>query len=205
MIVKSVCNKGFIWNPSNCEYECYKSCDFSEYLDYKNCKCKNKRLLNILAERSSAEEYTENIEETRLVETNSTECNSVESKCKYNFCALYSVLFSILFTINVGIGTYFFYFHWFLKKVLFVLSLVPAFKQQLNELLNWKIQTNRDQKLNLLFLQWHDQSQTFLIKLVKNQQKALQKYWYLLHWIHHNLKDWWLLKYLPCKSFAFDY
>ena len=111
MINKGVCNKGFIWNPSNCECQCYKSCDFSEYLDYKNCKCKNKRLLNILAERSSAEEYTENIEETRLVEINSTECNSVESKCKYNFCALYSVLFSILFTINVGIGTYFFYFH----------------------------------------------------------------------------------------------
>ena len=37
---KGVCDKGFIWNPSNCECECYKACDFSECLDYKNCKCK---------------------------------------------------------------------------------------------------------------------------------------------------------------------
>ena len=40
IIVKGVCNRGFIWNPSNCECECYKSCDFSKYLDYKICKCK---------------------------------------------------------------------------------------------------------------------------------------------------------------------
>ena len=33
---KGVCDKGLIWNPSNCESECYKSCDFSKYLDYKN-------------------------------------------------------------------------------------------------------------------------------------------------------------------------
>ena len=40
LIDKCVCNKGFFWNPSNYECECYKSRDFSEYLDYKNCKCK---------------------------------------------------------------------------------------------------------------------------------------------------------------------
>ena len=46
--------------------------------------------------------------------------------------------------------------------MLFVLSLVPALKQQFNELINGKSQTNRDQKSNLLFLQGHDdQSQTF--------------------------------------------
>ena len=38
LIDKGVYEKGFIWNPSNCEWECDKSCDFSEYLDYKNCK-----------------------------------------------------------------------------------------------------------------------------------------------------------------------
>ena len=42
LINKGVCDKDFIWNPSNCECECNKSCDFSEYLDYKNCKCKKK-------------------------------------------------------------------------------------------------------------------------------------------------------------------
>ena len=33
----SWCDKGFIWNPSNCECECDKSCDVGEYLDYENC------------------------------------------------------------------------------------------------------------------------------------------------------------------------
>ena len=37
-----MCNKGFILNPSNCECKCDKSCDVGEYLDYKNCKCRNK-------------------------------------------------------------------------------------------------------------------------------------------------------------------
>ena len=106
LIDKGVCYKGSIWNTSYCECECYKSCDFSESLDYKNCECK-KSLVNNLVERSSAEECTENIEETRLVEINSTECNSVEKRSKRNSCTLYIVLFSIIFTINIGIGSYF--------------------------------------------------------------------------------------------------
>ena len=40
LIDKEVCNKGFIWNPSNCECECDKSCNISQHLDYSNCKCK---------------------------------------------------------------------------------------------------------------------------------------------------------------------
>ena len=55
--------------------------------------------------------------------------------------------------------------------MLFVLSLVHALKQQFNELINGKSQTNRDQKSNLLFLQRHDQSQKFRINLAKNRQK----------------------------------
>ena len=35
-------DKGFIWNPSNCQCECDKSCDIGEYLDYKNCRCRKK-------------------------------------------------------------------------------------------------------------------------------------------------------------------
>ena len=31
-------NKGFVWNPSNCECECDKACDVGEYLDYEHCK-----------------------------------------------------------------------------------------------------------------------------------------------------------------------
>ena len=40
LIDKGICDNGFIWNPSNCECECDKNCDFSEYLDYENCKCR---------------------------------------------------------------------------------------------------------------------------------------------------------------------
>ena len=56
---KGVCDKGFIWYPSNCE--CDKSCSIGKYLDYSSCKCR-KKLLDPLAE-----ECTENIDETKLV------------------------------------------------------------------------------------------------------------------------------------------
>ena len=40
LLDKGVCDKGFILNPRNCEYECDKSCDIAEYLDYENCNLK---------------------------------------------------------------------------------------------------------------------------------------------------------------------
>ena len=36
LIDKAVYDKGYIWNPSNCECKCDKSCDVGEYLDYEN-------------------------------------------------------------------------------------------------------------------------------------------------------------------------
>ena len=92
-------NKGFTWNPSNCEFECDKSCDVGEYLDHENCKCRNKLVDKL------TEECAESIDEVRI-----DECNSVKNKCKHNSCTLYIVLFSIVFTINVGIATYFVYY-----------------------------------------------------------------------------------------------
>ena len=43
---------------------------------------------------------------------------SAENKnvCKYSSCTPYIVLFSVTFTINVEIGTYFAYSQWYLKK-----------------------------------------------------------------------------------------
>ena len=64
--------------------------------NYENCKCR-KRLVDQLIE-----ECNENIEETSLIKINST-------KCKSNSYILYIVLFSILFTINIGIATYLLY------------------------------------------------------------------------------------------------
>ena len=57
-------------------------------------------------------------EEVKLTKTTSIELHSAknENKHKCSSCTLCIVLFPILFAINVGIGTYFLYFHWYLKK-----------------------------------------------------------------------------------------
>ena len=107
LIEKGVCDKGFVWNPSNCECECDKSCDVGEYLDYENWKCR-KKLVDKLVD-----ECTENVEEVELAKITSTE-NEYRHKC--SSYTLYIALFSIIFTINVEIGTYFVYFHRYLKK-----------------------------------------------------------------------------------------
>ena len=89
---------GFIWNPSNCECECDK-CDIGEYLDNSNYKCRRKLVDPI------AEECTENIEKTKLVKT----LTENKNKDKCSSCTLYIILFSVSFTINIGIGIYFVY------------------------------------------------------------------------------------------------
>ena len=52
------------------------------------------------------EECIENVEEVKLAKITLTEN---ENKCKCSSCTLYIVLFSIIFAVNVGIGTYFVY------------------------------------------------------------------------------------------------
>ena len=91
-------DKGFIWNPSNCECEYDKSCDVGEYLNYEDCKCR-KKLVDKLVE-----ECTETVEQVKLAKITLAEN---ENKHKYSLCTLYIVLFSVLFTINIGIATYF--------------------------------------------------------------------------------------------------
>ena len=88
------------------------------------------------------EECIETAEEVKLAKITSTELDwpKNENKYKCSCCTLYIVLFSIIFTINVGIGTFFVYFHWYL--MLLVLSLVPVLKQQFYELINERSQTN---------------------------------------------------------------
>ena len=36
------CDKGYTWNPSTCECQCDTWCKQGQYLDHKNCVCKNK-------------------------------------------------------------------------------------------------------------------------------------------------------------------
>ena len=42
LVNKGVYDKGYIWNPSTCQWECDKSCDVYEYLDYENYNCREK-------------------------------------------------------------------------------------------------------------------------------------------------------------------
>ena len=57
MIDKGICDKGFIWDASNCECKCDKSCNVGEYLGYKNCKCSTNLVDKLV------EECNENIHE----------------------------------------------------------------------------------------------------------------------------------------------
>ena len=50
MVKKQECDKGFIWNLSNCNCECDKSCNLNEYLDYKSCKCRKKAAYSLVEE-----------------------------------------------------------------------------------------------------------------------------------------------------------
>ena len=86
LIDKGICAKGFIWNPINCECECDKNCDISEYLDYENCKCRKKLFSKLV------EECTENINEVKLVEiTPFANKNNYEYNCCLFLLTLYCI------------------------------------------------------------------------------------------------------------------
>ena len=105
MIGKSRSDKGFIWNPSDCECEWDKLCDVREYLDYENCKCR-KKLLDKLVE-----ECSENFDKNEMI---SVTLNNYGNVC--NSCTIYIVLFAIAFLIIITVSSAFIYFHWHLKK-----------------------------------------------------------------------------------------
>ena len=77
LIEKSVCDKGFIWHPSNCERN--KSCDVGEYLDYENCSWRKKIVAKLV------EECTETVEKLKLAKITLAEN---ENKHKYSLCML---------------------------------------------------------------------------------------------------------------------
>ena len=105
-----MCDKGFIWNPSNCECECNKSCDIGEYLDNKNCRCK-KRIIDKLVEECHG-----NVDRNEMlynVTSNAIPLNVYKKAC--NSCMVYIVLFVIFLITNICICCVFICFHWYLK------------------------------------------------------------------------------------------
>ena len=101
LIDKGSRDKGFIWNLSNCECECDKSCDIGEYLDYENCKGR-KKLVDKLVE-----ECTENVDEKEIYPGKLHSEETITPVC--SSYTIYIILFSLFFTINIGIATYFIY------------------------------------------------------------------------------------------------
>ena len=99
MIYKGVCDRGYIWNPSNCECECDKSCDVGKYLDYENCKCRKRLVLKF------TEECTENIDEAKLAGVALFEYGD-EFVCSYTVCIVLAV---IALKVSIEIGAYFTY------------------------------------------------------------------------------------------------
>ena len=47
------CVKGYMWNPSTCECQCDMWCKPGQYLDHKNCVCKNKLVGRVIGECTS--------------------------------------------------------------------------------------------------------------------------------------------------------
>ena len=96
MIDKGSCDKGFIWNPSNCECECDKLYDIREYLDYENCKCRKKLVYKLV------EECTENVDGKEIYPAKLHSKETITPVCISRI--IYIILFSLFFTISIGIA-----------------------------------------------------------------------------------------------------
>ena len=77
-----------------------------EHLDYANFKCRKKLVDKLI------EECFETNDEVKLAQITLAED---ENKCKSS-CTIYVILIAIIFTICIGIGTYFVYYKYHDKK-----------------------------------------------------------------------------------------
>ena len=100
------CTKGCTWNPSTCECQCDTWCKPSQYLDHKNCVCKNKLIGRIIGECTSA------INETMM---NNRDNIDNDNTITYVFTRL----FSVLLLVGIVCSCVFAYFKWFKGKKLF--------------------------------------------------------------------------------------
>ena len=119
LIDKERCDKGLVWNPSNCSCECDQSYDIGEYLDYKNCKCRRKIVGSLV------EECSKNIDENEMIYNgtlNGITLNDYKKVC--GSCTLYIVLFTVFLVTSTVMGIVFICFYWYSKKYYKCLLLV---------------------------------------------------------------------------------
>ena len=71
------CTKGYTWNPSTCKCQCDTWCKPGQYLDYKNCFCKNILIGRVIAECASVinEIMMNNDYETMIIFSSYVCCN----------------------------------------------------------------------------------------------------------------------------------
>ena len=97
------CDKGYTWNPSTSACECDMWCKPDQYLDHKNCVCKNKLVGRIIGECTSVINKTM-INNRDDIDNDNTITN------------IFIVLFSIVMFILVVCSCKFIYFKWFKNK-----------------------------------------------------------------------------------------
>ena len=98
------CDKGYTWNPRTCECQCDMWCKPGQYLDHKNCICKNKLIGTVI------EECTSVINETMI--NNKDSSNNILRNA-------FIGLFSVAILIGIICFCVFAYFKWFKGKKLF--------------------------------------------------------------------------------------
>ena len=95
--------KGYTWNPSTCECQCDMWCKPSQYLDHKNCVCKNELSGRLI------EECTSVINETMINNRDNIDNDNTVWK-------IFIGLFSVVIFIVVVCFCVFIYFKWFKGK-----------------------------------------------------------------------------------------
>ena len=96
------CAKGYMWNPSISECQCDKWCKTGQYLDHKNCVCKNKLVGRLFEECASV------INETMINNKDSANNNTLRN--------VFIGLFSVAVLIGIVCFCVFAYFKWFKGK-----------------------------------------------------------------------------------------
>ena len=99
------CDKGYTWNPSTCECQC-DMCKPGQYLDHKNCICKNKLVARVTAE------CTNIINETIMNNRDNIDNNN-------SVWNIFIGLFSVVIFIGVVCFCVLIYFKWIKGKKLF--------------------------------------------------------------------------------------
>ena len=95
-----------------CECECDKLCGIGEYLDYKNCVCRNSIVDKLVEECTKVVDGDKIYNET----LNAIPLNDSISDCFS--CTPYIVLFTVFLVTSVMIGGVSVYFYWYIKKQL---------------------------------------------------------------------------------------